>query len=980
MRVIRKEISVEDFTSRLPSVLPAYFNNKLYFFDDKSLMDREYLYPSNYGMVPVNIILNHKPNGELRHTDYEIVCGGEFTISFHTLSKWYHEFEDYYALLNDYSHCSLVYKNAVDYYQHESGFKYRDQMIYGVDKQTYIDLDEKIRSMGGKPVFHAESGETVDEGFYKWICENIVPSFILPIEYRDFWKTKKLYYPDAVHWIGWFAERVNKYEGEGMTLYTGATSASPETWDCRKDGIDCCDCDEYFKRGGKRVYDLLKDWYNSVQDGIRRMNEIISSNESCFIPTMILPTSIQDSIDDIGQFSIFSKEYECGIDYRVASGYGVSENTMSGTVVTYENESKILSGSGMGFCFDKNLMERVYKGEDWGDYTKLFISQNADLFVTSSHTYYTYDTDGLIVTSTANTQSNAKTDLVGKLTNKYEITRGNWVVSENGTLIPIETSEYGIVWNKTTDTETRYFIYRDEHTETPYTMIDGKIVYGELYRLNGKPVFYFSLFKKESGSTTYEASCSGSTDSFDINRYKLFPRRVSDITDTMSYFRYNGVIHEIPDNETSFIIDEIRFNLVSGYAIDESDDYIYCFADGSTPKRRMYQSFYDIENASIEGNYVLIKTITDPVVYRVDEVTGTTVSKIYDLRVMNLLVDDIGNRIEGVYNPQGPNKYYHQPKEGDDIEPMYQVGNVANIGRIEGITSDNPTGNTNYFIGDIITEMVFYYKDIQGNVFDKSVYVTKINDNDGSREISGNGLSVRNLSNYVSLSAITYATLAKKAQEEAQEEENYTGEYWNFIDDIFCDVTYYVGATLRRNKKGANGSTQYALAGRMEEYNEGVEYKETVRFVRKETEYYLKKQPKSFLPITIKKPSSHSVSYPIYTYILTQDMTEMENTTYGTIWNVPLATFKTKINLVNRDLTTTFSRLKDMETYNGIQVYPVFKEEYLMGISSLENVDANIYIERGINAAFERHLKLGEVKSLDDVVTYGNGYFKIMED
>jgi hypothetical protein len=111
-----------------------------------------------------------------------------------------------------------------------------------------------------------------------------------------------------------------------------------------------------------------------------------------------------------------------------------------------------------------------------------------------------------------------------------------------------------------------------------------------------------------------------------------------------------------------------------------------------------------------------------------------------------------------------------------------------------------------------------------------------------------------------------------------------------------------------------------------------------------------------------------------------QTMTDMENTIYDTLQSVALATFKTTINLVNSDLSTTFGQYADMSPYNGIQVYPVFKEEYLMGISSLENIDADIYIERGINAAFERHLKLGEVRSLDDVVSYGNGYFKIMED
>ena len=349
MRVIYKEISVEDFTSRLPSVLPAYLDNELYFFDDKSLREREYLYPSNYGMVPVNIVLNVS---ELSgHTSYSFVNGchcydksmdkdgvenhfdsfcNNFTISFYTLSKWYHEFEDYYALLNQHSHCDLIYENAEDYYNHESGLRYRDQMMYGTDKQTYIDLDERIRSMGGHPEFDEERNETVDKGFYKWICENIVPSFTIPFTYQEYWKTRKLYYPDVVHWLGWFEERVMKYEKDGMTLYSGATSASPETWDCRKDGIDCCDCDEYFSRGGKRTYEPMKDWYDALQEGIRNMNSTISGNENCFIPTMILPCSIQTSIDDMGQFSIFSKEYENGVDYRVASGYGASENTVTG--------------------------------------------------------------------------------------------------------------------------------------------------------------------------------------------------------------------------------------------------------------------------------------------------------------------------------------------------------------------------------------------------------------------------------------------------------------------------------------------------------------------------------------------------------------------------------------------------------------------------------------------------------------------------
>jgi hypothetical protein len=238
--------------------------------------------------------------------------------------------------------------------------------------------------------------------------------------------------------------------------------------------------------------------------------------------------------------------------------------------------------------------------------------------------------------------------------------------------------------------------------------------------------------------------------------------------------------------------------------------------------------------------------------------------------------------------------------------------------------------------------------------------------------------------NYKSLSAITFATNTKEEQERNQKEEGYTGNYWFFDEDIYCDITYYTGATLKRMISGNNGSTPFMLAYlpdvTSENCNYGVQYNETVKFIKTRTEYYLKKKPNRFLPINRDKPANHTVSYPIFTYILTQETTDMDNTTYGTVWSVPLATFKTEINLVNSSLVTTFGKYTDMDAYNGIQVYPIFKEEYLMGISSPENVDANIYIERGINAAFEKHLKLGEVKTLDDLLQYGNGYYKIMED
>ena len=55
----------------------------------------------------------------------------------------------------------------------------------------------------------------------------------------------------------------------------------------------------------------------------------------------------------------------------------------------------------------------------------------------------------------------------------------------------------------------------------------------------------------------------------------------------------------------------------------------------------------------------------------------------------------------------------------------------------------------------------------------------------------------------------------------------------------------------------------------------------------------------------------------------------------------------------------------------------VYRTDDLIGVTFDPIVDVNVVVDRGINAAFERHLKLGEVKTLDDLVNYGNNFFNV---
>ena len=67
------------------------------------------------------------------------------------------------------------------------------------------------------------------------------------------------------------------------------------------------------------------------------------------------------------------------------------------------------------------------------------------------------------------------------------------------------------------------------------------------------------------------------------------------------------------------------------------------------------------------------------------------------------------------------------------------------------------------------------------------------------------------------------------------------------------------------------------------------------------------------------------------------------------------------------------------ERYNGMVSSPVFRTEYDLWSSTPQNLKSDIYIDRGINAAFEKHLKLEEVHTMDALENYSNGYFKINE-
>jgi hypothetical protein len=142
-----------------------------------------------------------------------------------------------------------------------------------------------------------------------------------------------------------------------------------------------------------------------------------------------------------------------------------------------------------------------------------------------------------------------------------------------------------------------------------------------------------------------------------------------------------------------------------------------------------------------------------------------------------------------------------------------------------------------------------------------------------------------------------------------------------------------------------------------------------VKFVETEAQYYLKADVRKQIPTTQNTVSAHTLSYPVTCYIMTQDKAKIESD-YNNYYYAALAHFEMPLK----------TNTKDFELYNGTSVFPVFREEYKMGTACIQNINTDIYIDRGINAAFEKHLKLGEITSMEALEQYTNGYFKIMNN
>lgn len=74
---------------------------------------------------------------------------------------------------------------------------------------------------------------------------------------------------------------------------------------------------------------------------------------------------------------------------------------------------------------------------------------------------------------------------------------------------------------------------------------------------------------------------------------------------------------------------------------------------------------------------------------------------------------------------------------------------------------------------------------------------------------------------------------------------------------------------------------------------------------------------------------------------------------------------------------TTIRYIGEGFNETNISLSALTKEEYLFGIISPPEVQNDVFIDRGQTTVMDMHLKLSEIKNLNGLETYGNGYYKL---
>ena len=81
--------------------------------------------------------------------------------------------------------------------------------------------------------------------------------------------------------------------------------------------------------------------------------------------------------------------------------------------------------------------------------------------------------------------------------------------------------------------------------------------------------------------------------------------------------------------------------------------------------------------------------------------------------------------------------------------------------------------------------------------------------------------------------------------------------------------------------------------------------------------------------------------------------------------------------LSSNETTTKVQYMGEGWNKTNMSIDPQIQEEYLIGIISTPEIKTDVFIDRGVINVLDKHLRLSEIKNLDHLEKYGNGFYNI---
>ena len=90
-------------------------------------------------------------------------------------------------------------------------------------------------------------------------------------------------------------------------------------------------------------------------------------------------------------------------------------------------------------------------------------------------------------------------------------------------------------------------------------------------------------------------------------------------------------------------------------------------------------------------------------------------------------------------------------------------------------------------------------------------------------------------------------------------------------------------------------------------------------------------------------------------------------------YNIRIGNRINKVPFLRTNFTTTVD-IKHVD----IEERPLIRYDYYNGVSFQPSVNEDVYVERGVTQAFEKHIKFSEIKTFEDLENYANGGFFVI--